>query len=304
MPENAAAPIRQSELHGRLVIDVETTEELGHIAQLLVDTQNHQVEGLVCRAGFWGRERTPVPWVQVESIGSDSVVVRRGSDRISDRFDEAIPMEDKEIWTDAGNRVGRLVDYCISPKTGQISQYLFTATEGLALGDGIYLFTPDAVVSAGRKRLMVRQAALDNAPQYQGSLRDRASDAVQQDVTQTQQDFQSAVQSTQEITYQVQDQAKKLTEQARSRFGQVFGKLKQRSRQISEQVNDRFADLADDFQQPPRDRGETTQRPIDVDSAEVWPEDDGSEADWPEAPDKPDERRDPPTPEDRPNPGS
>ena len=284
MSESTQPLIRQSQLCDRLVIDVETTETLGQVSQLLVDIKNHQIEGLICRSGFLGAEKIPVPWVQLESIGSDSIIVRRGREGISPRFDQALPLGGQELWTDGGDRVGQLVDYCFEPTTGAITQYLFTAPGWQGLTTGVYSFEPEAVVSAGRKRLMVRHAALENAPQYEAGLPDRAAELLQQDVDQARQDVQAAVQKTQAAAEQAQTQAKKIAEKARSQWGQVFGQVKRQTKQIRTQINDRAADLAAKVESKKTDGTRIPGRTIDVDSEEVWPEEPDSSPQSPERP--------------------
>ena len=268
--------MRQSEICDRLVIDVETTETLGQVSQLLVDLKNHQIEGLICKSGFLGTEKNPVPWVQLESIGSDSIIVRRGREGISPRFEEALPLGGQELWTDGGDRVGQLVDYCFEPTTGAITEYLFTAPGWKGLTAGGYSFRPDAVVSAGRKRLMVRQAALTNAPQYEPGLPDRAAEVLQKDVDQTRQDVQAVVNKTQAAAEQAQAQAQKIADKARNQWGQVLGQVKRQTKQIRTQINDRAADLAARVQAEEADGTRIPGATIDVDSVEVWPEDQDS----------------------------
>ena len=274
MAEADQTPIRQSQLHNRLVIDIETTEELGSLAQFLVDVKNHQLEGFLCKKGLLGLETTPVMWVQVESIGQDSILVRRSTQVISERLDEAVALEKQEVWADSGNRVGQLADYCLDLPTGAITQYLFTAPGWQGLTDGLYTFQPEAVVSMGKKRMMVSQTALANAPQFVPGVQDRLVDALQQDAAQTRQDVREVVDSTREVADQVQAQAKKMTEQARSQFGQVFGQVKQRSRKLRSQVNDRFADAASNLQSPAERQKQVPGNTIDVDSEEIWPDED------------------------------
>lgn len=268
-------PIRQSQLHNRLVIDIETTEELGRLAQFLVDAKHHQVEGFLCKKGVLGFEKTPVMWVQVESVGRDSILVRRSGNVVSERIDEAIALERQAVWADSGDNVGQIVDYCLDLATGAITQYVFTAPGWQGLTDGLHTFLPAAVVSMGRKRVMVQRAALENAPQFVPGVQDRVADAFQQDYDQTRQDFQGAVDSTREVAEQVQEQAQKFAEQARSRFGGVFDQAKKRSKQLRSQVNDRFADAASNLQEPrKRDRDQISGTTIDVDSQEIWPDED------------------------------
>lgn len=274
MAETAdTTPIRQSQLHHRLVIDLDTTEELGRLAQFLVDANHHQVEGFICKKGLLGFETIPVMWVQVESIGKDSIMVRRSGEAVSERFDQALALDRQAVWSDAGEHVGQLADYCINLTTGAVIQYLFTAPGWQGLTDGLFTFQPADVVSAGQKRMMVRQAALDNAPQYVPGIQDRLADAWQQDVTQTQQDWQGAVDSTREVADQVQEQAKKLTEQAKSQFSQVFGQVKRRGKQLRSQVNERFADAASNLENSQaRQQNRVSGTTIDVESEEVWPD--------------------------------
>jgi uncharacterized protein YrrD/ElaB/YqjD/DUF883 family membrane-anchored ribosome-binding protein len=266
------------DLCDRLVIDMATTEEIGRVSHFVVDVKSHQVEGLVCKAGVIGRERVPVPWVQIEAIGTDSIVVKRSNAAISQRFDEALPMEGQEIWTDVGNRIGRLVDFCFDRQTGAIVQYLFMAPGWQGLTDGVYLFKPESVVSAGRKRMMVHHAALADAPQYSAGLPDRAAEFLQDDADRTRQDVQAVVDKTQDLADQVQTQAQKLGEEAKSRFGKLFGQVKQQTKRVRSEVNDRFADAASTLQERkiPKRGDRIPGTTIDVDSEEVWPEEPSS----------------------------
>ncbi|MDB9528873.1 hypothetical protein PN498_22965 [Oscillatoria sp. CS-180] len=275
MTEAENGPIRQSQLHGRLVIDIETTEELGNLTQFVVDVQHHQVEGFLCRKGLLSLSSTPVMWVQVESVGQDSILVRRSGNVISERFDEGLVLESQAIWSDSGNNVATLVDYRLDLTTGAITQYVFAFPGWQGLTEGLYTFQPEAVVSAGKKRIMVRQTALDNAPQFVPGIQDRVVDALHQDVRQTRQDVKGAVDGAREVAGQAQEQARKLGEQAKTQFGQVFGQVRQRSKQLRSQVNDRFADAASNLQNPPNSpQPKVPGTTIDVDSEEIWPDED------------------------------
>lgn len=268
--------IRQSQLHQRLVIDLETTEELGRLAHFLVDVKNHQVEGFVCKKGLLGLETVPVMWVQVESVGQDSILVRRSGAVISERLDAAITLEKQAVWSDTGNEIGQLTDYCIDLSTGAVTQYLFTAPGWQGFTDGVYTFAPESVVSTGKKRIMVRQTALEQAEQFVPGVQARVKDAWQQDVSRTRQDMQGAIDSTRDVAEQMQSQAQKLTEQARNQFGQVFGQVKKRSKNLRSQVNDRFADAASQVDNAShRDAKRMSghdRYTIDVESEEIWPE--------------------------------
>ncbi len=261
--------LRQSELLDRLVLDIDTTEELGRVVQFRVDAATQQVEGFVCRRGTLGLNNHPILWVQVESIGNDSILVRRQGTVPTTRFDAAFSLEKLEVWSDAGNNVGQLVDFYIDLQTGNITQYLFSAPGLKRFKEGIYTLQPEAVVSLGQKRLLVKQAALDTAPQFVPGVPDRLTKAFQRDLNQTRQDWQGALEGTREIAGQVQQQTQKLAEQAKSLLGQV----KQRTKQLRQEVNERVADAAATLQTPSREEPPAETLP-DLD--EGWTEDENA----------------------------
>lgn len=279
MTEGSDTTLRASQLVERLVIDLNTAEEVGHVAQVLVDVHQHQVEGLVCRTGLLGRERSPLSWVQIESIGKDSLVARLDQGTVSQRLDEAQMMGGLEVWSDAGDRIGRLMDYCIDRQTGQIQRYLY-APEGLrGLADGLYSISPTAVVSAGRKRMMVHESAIAAPELYEAGWTQRATQAqefLQGDYAQTRQDWEAARQSGQAIAEDVQERAQKFATQAKGQFDQVFGQFQKRTRKLRGQLRETVTDLTASLPTE-RHRQDTPPPTIDVDSMEVWGEDGGEE---------------------------
>lgn len=270
--------VHQSELRNRLVIDLDTTDELGRFAYFLLDVTNHQVEGLVCRSGLLGQEQTPVMWVQVESIGNDSILIRRSGGVITERLDDALMIESQEIWTDSGNKVGHLTDFGIDPDTGLVKHYLFTAPGWQGFTEGVYKLQPEAIVSTGKKRMMVHQTALETASQYSPGVQGRVTGALHQDLEQTHQDWQKVVSSAQTAADQVQQQTQKLTGQAQSKVGGLFGEVKRRSKQLRAQVNERFADVASNLETPKGKSDTIPGATIDVDSEEIWSNPDASAA--------------------------
>lgn len=272
MTEAEENPIRQSQLHNRLVIDLETTEELGKLSQFLVDITQHQLEGFICRQGLLGLNQIPIMWVQVESIGNDSILVRRSGNVVSERFDGALVLENQAVWSDSGNKVGNLADYCLDLKTGAVTQYAFAMPGWQGLTEGLYTFQPEDVISIGQKRIMVRQIALDNAPQFIPGVQERVVDFLQNDASQTRADMQGAVDNTREAAEQVQEQTKKLSDQAKTQFGQILGQAKQRSRQLRSQVNEGFADAASNIQKSKSGNlpDQSSETAINIDPREIW----------------------------------
>ncbi len=201
-----AAVIRQGELVGRGVMAYETAEEVGAIAHLLVDVSQAKVVGLVCKtSGLLGRKQS-LGWAQLVKIGRDSLVVKTEAapDLVvpnEAQLAAAQNMTGLEVWTDGGDHIGRIVDFCLDQATGEVQQYLFALNddpnilvtddasepgnapldeplgmeeteevpreeETVATSVTAYAITPQAVISAGRKRMMISEDAARQSQPY------------------------------------------------------------------------------------------------------------------------------------------
>ncbi len=178
-----SAIIRQGELVGRQIMAYETTEEVGTVEHLLVDVKLARVIGLVCKTMGLLPRRQPVSWSQLVKIGRDRIVIHTEAAPASVSANEAKlaaaqDMSGLEVWTDGGDRIGQVVDFCLDQATGEVQQYLFALTDSAAeAGEEasvepiqVYAIAPNAIISAGRKRLMIAEEDAQRAQPYGQSL--------------------------------------------------------------------------------------------------------------------------------------
>jgi uncharacterized protein YrrD len=202
-----AAILQHSNLMNRLVLERNTAEDLGRVDQLWLDGKGHQILGLSCKSGFLGRKRRGFTWAQIEAIGDESVLVSLADDGNAKKPDEAeIPLN-HEVWSDDGNRAGRVVDYRFNRETGDVVDYLFVSNGWGGVTNGIYRLAPTAVISIGSKRMIVRKAAIAEPEQVEAGLADRVSkvaEFLKDDYDRTRQDMQGALEGTQAIASQLQ----------------------------------------------------------------------------------------------------
>ena len=199
--------IRQGELVGRGVMAYETAEEVGAIAHLLVDVSQSKVTGIVCKTGGLIGRKQSLGWAQLVKIGRDSLVVRTKAapDLVVPNEAQLAAAQDMtglEVWTDGGDHVGRIVDFCLDQATGDVQQYLFALNDDpnvlvdsdvTAQTDGrtdshmdeplgveavpsdkkvvaqsvtVYAIAPTSVISAGRKRMMISEEAARQSQPY------------------------------------------------------------------------------------------------------------------------------------------
>lgn len=181
-----SAIIRQGELVGRQIMAYETTEEVGTVEHLLVDVKPAQVIGLVCKTAGLLPRRQSISWSQLVKIGRDRIVIHTEASAQLVSANEAQlaaaqNMSGLEVWTDGGDRIGQVVDFCLDQATGEVQQYLFALNDSLvaaAAEEGaadvapiqVYAIAPDAIISAGRKRMMIAEEDAQRAQPYGQSL--------------------------------------------------------------------------------------------------------------------------------------
>ncbi|MEO0867927.1 MAG: hypothetical protein AAFY17_05645 [Cyanobacteria bacterium J06642_11] len=274
----ADSVMRHSLLQGYLMLDYATTDELGVVNDLLVDVSQAAVVGIVIQGPVWQRQRPIYSWSQVTNIGTDSVVLQ--SHHGNSPNAAAQPMVGLEVWTDTGNCVGKIVDYRFE-RQGNIVQYLFAQSEQ----SGLYGLSPDTIISAGRKRIMVSDQSVDQAVHFPNEM-----------IPVDQQDWQTTAQTTaQSWMGQVQERAQGLSDYAqerwisedlneqlqstskqfqtrtqglRSQLNQRVSSAKKRLGPLNQALENTLEDTLDKFN-PPSDSPQ-----IDLDSFEVWEDDD------------------------------
>jgi uncharacterized protein YrrD len=214
--------IRQFDLLGKLVINRETTEELGQVDQLWLDLKHHQVMGLTSKAGVMGLRKYFLTWTQIETIGAAGLMVSLPAGLESTKPEDLETVIGHEVWTEAGDKVGSIRDYRLHPETGDIIDYLFVSNGWRGLVDETYCLLPAGIVSIGRKRMIVTVAAIQHAEQFDGLSKvvAQVGNFLKGDFQRTRQDMNAALQGTQAI-------ANQLTSQTKGKLLDVAGQLQQ-----------------------------------------------------------------------------
>lgn len=209
--------IRRSDLLGRLVLNHDTAEELGHVDQVWLDPQAHQVIGFLCRSGLFYHKKHGFTWSQIETIGNDSILVTPLGAVEPEPPDSTLTEPGQELWTDTGDRVGSLLDYRLHPETGDVIDYLFVFSGWRQLTDGVYCLSADAIISMSRKRVIVSETAIQNAELFEKGLSQgvaQMTEFFKDDYARTQQDLQALKHTPQVIA----DQLQAATQKAKARL--------------------------------------------------------------------------------------
>ncbi|NET56479.1 MAG: photosystem reaction center subunit H [Symploca sp. SIO2E6] len=221
--------LKQTELLNRLVLDRHTAEEVGRVVQLLLDPPAHRVVGLTCKSGFLGSKKRSFTWGQIETIGSDSIMIDVSPEEtLKDKQESWDALIGHEVWTDAGNKVGKLADYLLNPQTGDVLNYLFSSNGWRGMVDGLYLLPPKAISSVGSKRIITLEALIQNSERYAEGLNQRigqVAELLKEDYEKTLKHVETVRNLQQNVAEQVKDKTKVVTDTVKEKVSEVKTQL-------------------------------------------------------------------------------
>jgi uncharacterized protein YrrD len=244
------AYIRSSQLIDQLVLNRNTLDELGKVEVLWEYPQAHRVLGFICKSGRFDQRKTAFNLDQLETIGTSGALVT--SDPVEtdvDRVKQIQSLVGSEVWTDTGNRVGKIIDHVFHLKTGSIRQYLITAGGLAGLAGKTYALYPSQILSWGSRRVLVSAAIVEGLEVYKPGLQDRVLK------------FGEGLRDDQSLQ-SLMDRAKNKVDRAKTKAQILAEQAKERVRDLSEEFREEFRE------EPNRDRDQDR----DFDFEEPWEE--------------------------------
>ncbi|PZO17023.1 MAG: hypothetical protein DCF25_11765 [Leptolyngbya foveolarum] len=275
-----SAIIRQGELVGMGLMAYETTEEVGSVDHLLVNVVDAEVVGFACKSGgplggMLGRKQA-VSWSQLVKVGRDRIIIHTAvppSEAIENQLAAAQNVTGLEVWTDGGDCIGQVVDFCLEVGTGKVQQYLFALDlrkdapdqDSAEAGESeepesveVFAIAPATIISAGRKRMMIAEEDARRAQPYDQRLTIGTSKAERASDWRSEQlptDFNDVLQGAQSFAGKVSDrvkqQAKKFSDEQfsqRRRPGpaqpddlpEITEQLQAKTEQVKQQMQRQF----------------------------------------------------------------
>lgn len=215
----AEAPsIRQSRFLNQLVIDRSTTEIIGRVEQVWMDPAVHRILGFVCKQGLWGGRRDVFALPQIHMLGEDSIVLASSPTPAAlEQVRQLESLINLEVWSEAGERIGKIVDCEFNLKTGKILRYLMTLDGFHSLTSGLYQIFPTQIVSYGEQRVLIFNVATDNLELFQPGLEQRLLDASEHLSEHLKEDYTQWSQKARQMAKQAKGRLRGWTEQATQR---------------------------------------------------------------------------------------
>jgi uncharacterized protein YrrD len=222
----ASDSVRYSDLVNQIVLKRSTMAELGKVEVLWEYPQAHRVFGFICKSGSFDRTKTAFNLDQLETIGDNGIFV--SSDPVETDVDRVRQIESligSEVWTDTGNRLGRINDHIFDLKTGAIKVYLFSPGGLKRLAGPVYALYPTQVLGWGSRRVVVSAGIANQLEVYEPGVQDRLSRFAEVLNTETTQVGQGLLERAKAKAKRASTKAQILAEQARDRAQELSTEL-------------------------------------------------------------------------------
>lgn len=236
--------LKQSELLHQLVLDRSTMEELGRVEVLWMYPEAHRVLGFVCKTGLLGQRKLAFKLGQLDAFGGNGVLTQgQPEETDADRVRQLESLVQTDVWTDSGERVGKIIDCIFKLPTGYITDYLLVTDGLVGITSNIYRLPPHQILSLGRKRVLVADTTPATLSIYRESVRQKLSktgEFLKDDVTQ---ELKALVEQAQSVTHQARDRWFALREQVKEQAQQ----LSQQTKGTLQSLNQPMQELTQDW---------------------------------------------------------
>lgn len=243
----ASESVRYSQLINQLVLDRGTMDEFGRVEILWEYPQAHRVLGFICKSGPFDRVKRAFNLDQLDAIGENGIFVNSEPvETDAERVQQIESLIGSEVWTDMGDRLGRINDHVFDLKTGMVKTYLFMPGGLQRLAGPVYALYPAQVLGWGKRRVVVSAGIADQLEVYEPGVRDRVSrlvESLDEEKSQASQGLQSLMERAKNKARRARDKAQILAEQAREQAQELGYELIE----SAEQARERARDLRDEY---------------------------------------------------------
>jgi uncharacterized protein YrrD len=253
----AAESIRYSDLLNQIVLQRSTMAELGRVEVLWEYPQAHRVFGFICKSGPFDRTKTAFNLDQLDQIGDNGIFV--SSDPVetdADRVKQIESLIGSEVWTDMGNRLGRINDHLFDLKTGAIKLYLFSPGGLKRLAGPVYALYPTQVLGWGNRRVVVSAGIANQLEVYEPGVQDRISRFAEVFNAESTQVGQGLLERAKAKAKRAGSKAQILAEQARDRAQELSAELLDSAEYARGQARNLRDEFLDDRDRDARDRND------------------------------------------------
>lgn len=241
--------VKQSDLLNQLVINRDNMEELGRVEVLWMYAPSHRVLGFICKSGFLGGKKKAFKLSQVSALGTNGIMTHSPpEDTDAEKVSQLESVIHCEVWSDSGQKIGKVTDYIFNLQTGEIAKYLFVSSNLDVLTGDVYQLFPSQVLGFGSSRVLVPEYVLKDLSVYREGIKQKLSKAgeyLKEEKEELTQELKSMTQRAQETTQQAKGRFFNLADQLKGRAQSLSQEAKEKLQNISEQLKEEAETLVD-----------------------------------------------------------
>jgi len=260
--------VRHNDLLNRLVLNRNTMEELGQVDVLWMQPEAHRILGFVCQSGLMGTRKVAFNLAQIDTLGADSILVQSSPvETDAGRVRQLESLIHCEVWSDAGEKIGKIADCLFNLQTGAIREYLLVSNGWNGLVGGVYCLPPKKIISFGSKRVLVAAVAVKTFQMYRGGIQQKLSDAgefFRENYTEVTQEVRIMADRAEDFTERAKERWLKLTEQAKKQAHVLAKQVKERAQVLNQHLREETQILSEqarnkgqDFAEQVKERTQT-----------------------------------------------
>lgn len=234
--------IRQSALLNQLIINRDTLEELGRVEVMWMYAPSQRVLGFIGKSGLLGAQKQAFKLSQLTALGSNGILTHdQPEETNANKVAQLETVIGCEIWSDSGQKVGKVVDYEFRLRTGEVTKYIFVSSRLATVTGDLYQLFPSQITSIGRKRVLVPDYVADNLSIYQ--------EGIQQKLTKAKEFFVEEKEQVAEELKNLTKRAQDTTQQVKGQFWNLTSQLKDRAQSLSHQAQERIQSLSEQLRE-------------------------------------------------------
>ena len=233
--------MKYSELLNQLVLDRRTMEEIGRVETLWMHPPAHRVLGFICKAGLLGNQKSAFNLSQISAFGESGILTQGSPDgTTAERVRQLESLISHEIWSEEGDRIGKIIDCLFELESGRITHYLYVSSGWAGMVGEIYQLPTSTILSFGRKRVLVSDAAATQLSLYQAGLPQKLTNAKVALTQETTQEWQALTHRAADLSEQAKERLQSLSEQAKDQAQQISQQAKIKAQTLSEQLQEQL----------------------------------------------------------------
>ena len=233
--------MKYSELLNQLVLDRRTMEEIGRVETLWMHPPAHRVLGFICKAGLLGNQKSAFNLSQISALGESGILTQGSPDATTaERVRQLESLISHEIWSEGGDRIGKIIDCLFELDSGRITHYLYVSSGWAGMVGEIYQLPTSTILSFSKKRVLVSDAAAAQLSLYQAGLPQKLTNAKAALTQETTQEWQALTHRAADLSEQAKERLQSLTEQAKDRTQQISQQAKSKAQTLSEQLQEQL----------------------------------------------------------------